>query len=499
MFLNLRKKVLKLSDDEINEKFKYLSTRQSQLPGWWIPIVHDKGLLRGVDKHGYGKWEEIVNDPELPFFDSLKNLPPPPPPPPLPPPLLLPPTSSSSSEIKPSEQTISINDNNNVISIPVNTIIDTTNTTPTNTNTTNNNDDNKSSIITTIPPNTTIIMEQKPSTEIITNNIDKMDTNENKEIKKEEEKNENKIEQNNNNINNNNNNNNNEVIRNPKSGIALHLPKDKILSKRLQSLIKAATEPQLTFSKIPHSETSGKTKQAMLSFGEKSILVSHPENNFKRGKKRKREGDGKRDEGETTSSKKKKPNSQGRGRNVDIRHDSEGNVILPIKIGVATTIESLGVIIWDRPNFHSEKYIWPVGFKSIRQFTSCVNIDGRCDYICEILDGGPKPIFRVKPSDDMENPAQANSASQAWKIILGRINNLKTTEAPKRTSVSGPEYFGFGFPIIAELILKLPNADRCNKYRGPDANSRDTKRKKEMMMILEMMEMMKKEILIILM
>ena len=59
-----------------------------------------------------------------------------------------------------------------------------------------------------------------------------------------------------------------------------------------------------------------------------------------------------------------------------------------------------------------------------------------------------------------------------------RINERKPEQA-KRTSVSGPEYFGFGFPAIADLIAKLPNAEKCNKYKGPDAVERPGKKEDE--------------------
>jgi hypothetical protein len=37
------------------------------------------------------------------------------------------------------------------------------------------------------------------------------------------------------------------------------------------------------------------------------------------------------------------------------------------------------------------------------------------------------------------------------------------------TAVSGPDYFGYGYREIAELIAQLPNADKCVRYQGVDS------------------------------
>lgn len=75
--------------------------------------------------------------------------------------------------------------------------------------------------------------------------------------------------------------------------------------------------------------------------------------------------------------------------------------LLPLHLGQVVTILSLGRVRGDKEAFHSDKYIWPIGYTSMRQFTSLISNepDKKCDYKCEILDGGGKPLFRVTPSD----------------------------------------------------------------------------------------------------
>ena len=45
-------------------------------------------------------------------------------------------------------------------------------------------------------------------------------------------------------------------------------------------------------------------------------------------------------------------------------------------------------------------------------------------YICEIIDGGQKPLFKVTASEDPNNPLMQTSASGVWIEICKRINEL---------------------------------------------------------------------------
>jgi hypothetical protein len=66
----------------------------------------------------------------------------------------------------------------------------------------------------------------------------------------------------------------------------------------------------------------------------------------------------------------------------------------------------------------------------------------RTKYVCEILRDVKHPLFKITPSDDLNNPVIAKSASQAWTKILERINDKrKVNDKAKRTSVSGPGIF----------------------------------------------------------
>ena len=99
--------------------------------------------------------------------------------------------------------------------------------------------------------------------------------------------------------------------------------------------------------------------------------------------------------------------------------DASSRPLLPLQLGQVVTIHSLGQVRsgTGAESFHSDKYIWPIGYRAVRQFWSLISNepDKKCEYTCEILDGGGKPLLRVTPSDaphisEVEsNPLQPHS------------------------------------------------------------------------------------------
>lgn len=139
---------------------------------------------------------------------------------------------------------------------------------------------------------------------------------------------------------------------------------------------------------------------------------------------------------------------------------------LPITVK-GIKILSLGKIDYERPKYHNEKYLWPIGYKSIKTFTSYINPNVRIQYVCEILDGGDDgPLFRVTPEDDKSHTSKHLSPTSAWNEILNMVKNKKVKMGlPKSgTAISGPDYYGYTLEPVCTLIEGLENAEKCNKY-----------------------------------
>eukprot|EP00173_Palmaria_palmata_P005529 Plantae.Rhodophyta-Palmaria_palmata.ctg9998.p1 GENE.Plantae.Rhodophyta-Palmaria_palmata.ctg9998~~Plantae.Rhodophyta-Palmaria_palmata.ctg9998.p1 ORF type:complete len:287 (+),score=47.53 Plantae.Rhodophyta-Palmaria_palmata.ctg9998:40-861(+) len=145
--------------------------------------------------------------------------------------------------------------------------------------------------------------------------------------------------------------------------------------------------------------------------------------------------------------------------------DEDGNVKFPVRLGVLS-IENLGKVDPTRPSFHTDRTIYPIGFRSTREYTSMTNVERTCKYVCEILDkNGDAPVFRVTCMDMPDTPFSSSSPSGCWTNVLTAVRDA-TPEDRKRlhTNVSGPEYFGLTNPLVQELVQGLEGTEKCSKY-----------------------------------
>ena len=159
-----------------------------------------------------------------------------------------------------------------------------------------------------------------------------------------------------------------------------------------------------------------------------------------------------------------------------VRRDADGNIIYPVIISNNLKILNLGTIVHDNKNYHSEKNIFPIGYKSVREHISMFSLDRRAEYTCEILDGGQKPQYKVTSSEDPEHPIIKDSSTACWSVVGNAINKLQGNKR-KKVTISGTERFGLCDSKVSKLLATLPNADivikQMSKY-----NDDDNKKKK---------------------
>ena len=62
---------------------------------------------------------------------------------------------------------------------------------------------------------------------------------------------------------------------------------------------------------------------------------------------------------------------------VSLQKDENGNIIYPITINSSLQIIDLGVIESERPQYHTEKNLFPIGFKSLREHNSQIRLGER--------------------------------------------------------------------------------------------------------------------------
>ena len=161
-----------------------------------------------------------------------------------------------------------------------------------------------------------------------------------------------------------------------------------------------------------------------------------------------------------------------------VKRDENGNIIYPVIISNNLKILNLGTIVHDNKNYHSEKNIFPIGYKSVREHTSMFSLDRRAEYTCEILDGGPKPQYKVTSSEDPEHPIIKDSSTACWSVVGNAINKLQGNKR-KKVTISGTERFGLCDSKVSKLLATLPNADKVIKQMSK-YNEDDNKKKKSL-------------------
>ncbi|TEB20667.1 hypothetical protein FA13DRAFT_1742754, partial [Coprinellus micaceus] len=143
-----------------------------------------------------------------------------------------------------------------------------------------------------------------------------------------------------------------------------------------------------------------------------------------------------------------------------VPRDKNGKPMLPLNVGIMTVI-NLGDVCM-REHFHTERYIFPVGYEVTRRYLSTINPNIEVVYHCTILDGGDGPKFQIVPSDTADRPVIAGTATGAWSSIVKQANAIRNRQ--HSNSVSGPDFFGLGQNTIKHLIQELPGADRLRDY-----------------------------------
>ncbi|KAI0631970.1 hypothetical protein C8Q77DRAFT_1218536 [Trametes polyzona] len=143
-----------------------------------------------------------------------------------------------------------------------------------------------------------------------------------------------------------------------------------------------------------------------------------------------------------------------------VPRDKRGKPILPLNVGIMTVI-NLGEVCM-REHFHTERYIFPVGYEVTRRYYSTIDPNAEVPYHCTILDGGDGPKFKVTASDVPDKPIVAGTATGAWSVIVRAANHIRNRA--HSNSVSGPDFFGLGQNTIKHLIQELPHANQLKDY-----------------------------------
>ncbi|GAB5368126.1 hypothetical protein AAMO2058_001291500 [Amorphochlora amoebiformis] len=167
----------------------------------------------------------------------------------------------------------------------------------------------------------------------------------------------------------------------------------------------------------------------------------------------------------------------------------------------ALIVQTLGKIEHVHPSFHTERYIFPVGFKSLRIWWDYRNPGRRTMYTCAIVEatreGKKEPKFCIShggEEGDREGlRIEDESAGRAWSRLAERVRGFEQRNGRRNNKglpgegadgrerktppsspefghdlspfgLSGPHFFGFAHPEVVRKIEHLPHAHRCLRY-----------------------------------
>lgn len=131
---------------------------------------------------------------------------------------------------------------------------------------------------------------------------------------------------------------------------------------------------------------------------------------------------------------------------------------LPLNISPSCTVHSFGKIAPNKPSFHTERYIYPIGFKSSRQSPSITNPGVKAKWFSEIINVEDTPLFRVWQEGSSDIFFEGPTPTAAW------VKALKASKHDSNPSISGPDSFLLTNHIVAYFIQKMPGASACKNY-----------------------------------
>ncbi|XP_050304104.1 transforming growth factor beta regulator 1 [Anthonomus grandis grandis] len=142
--------------------------------------------------------------------------------------------------------------------------------------------------------------------------------------------------------------------------------------------------------------------------------------------------------------------------------DSNGRPTFPIELG-KLTIHSLGEIIPDKLEFHSEDTVFPVGYVSTRIYGSLREPTIKCVYTCKISEKNGLPNFIIA-CEDGSSEIEGDTPDVCHSLLLQKINDSLSLNVVS-TRPRGNEFFGLTHLTVLHLFQGMPGVRKCLNYK----------------------------------
>lgn len=145
--------------------------------------------------------------------------------------------------------------------------------------------------------------------------------------------------------------------------------------------------------------------------------------------------------------------------------DSNDGTSYPIDLG-ALKILSIGQIITDRLNYHSENWIYPSGFVTTRSYNHINEKDEKCVYTCRITENGDFPRFEIIPDPDPEFVIAGPTPDLCHAALIQTIN--ENTGQNLELQPQGEWFFGLAHSTVMSILQNSSDIKKCTKFKGFD-------------------------------
>ena len=122
-------------------------------------------------------------------------------------------------------------------------------------------------------------------------------------------------------------------------------------------------------------------------------------------------------------------------------------------------------------NFHTNSYIYPIGYKISRFYWSFRRLGKRCQYICSINEVDGKPRFSIEIREEgFENVTYHDSTpKRVWQHIIEPIAKMREESETIKVFtdfITGEDLFGLNEPAIIRILESLPGVDTLYDYNS---------------------------------
>ncbi|KAH8295444.1 hypothetical protein KR018_011134 [Drosophila ironensis] len=129
-------------------------------------------------------------------------------------------------------------------------------------------------------------------------------------------------------------------------------------------------------------------------------------------------------------------------------------------------LHSLGEIISGNANFHSENWVYPVGYVATRIYAHPKDPHKKCVFTCKILNNAGIPQFQIIPDNDLDGVFFGESANACHLELLNTIQRSPNIKVKIPFEVQGEIFFGLSSLKTQSLLMTDPGFHQCSNFKG---------------------------------